>query len=419
MTNRRRVTLGLADQGVIAVAGAGNGLLATAVLPVDSAGVVLVSIATVYVAMGITRAFIGDILLAHVSRFEGATRRRMYADAAATAVCCGAGAAVLFALAWLWWPNELLDPLIYVVPFIPSLLLHDTARYAYQSQARQDQALIIDLVWVAAQASVVIAVAASGRLTGGWLLAAWGIGASAGAITYLLRSRIPAWRGRPRRWLAHTRHLSGWFTGTALIGQTQTQLIAFMVPGLLGPAAFAGLRLAQLTILQPVQNFVLAMMGLLVPRSAVLAGDGDTDGLRRQTRTMAIVGAIGAGLVVITVTAAAGPLLAWYRDGAYVSVTPLALPVALQAGIYLLQIPFTAAVRGMQLGSRLFAQYALFTITSLTGAALGARFGDVTSAAWGLTGGATVGLAAMVYITADALKRLPKPQLREAADSSA
>lgn len=422
MTIGRRLSWGLADQAVIAAANAGNGLLATVFLPPAEAGIVLVCLATVYVAMGLNRAFIGDVLLAQASRFEGPTRRRMHTDAIATACCTGTAVAVVLALLWLLWPGRLLDPLIYVVPFIPALFAHDTARYSYQSQLRQRSAFVIDIAWVAVQGGLVGVGAVLGALSGSWLLVAWGLGACTGAVVYLLRGGIVPWRGRPVRWLAHTRKLSVWFTGSAVIGQAQIQLIALLIPSVLGAAAFAGLRLAQLVILQPIQNLVLASMGLLVPRTSTLTEAGNIEGLRNQTKKVVVI-ALGLAVVLLTVvTLAAEPVLSWYQGGAYAEVAPLAWPVGIQAGIYLLQIPFTAMVRGMRQGKLVFLQYAVFTVTSLLGVGIGATGFGLTGAAWGLTFGSAVGLAVMAYLAMYAMRQLTTPPVRQSlvpAESSA
>lgn len=417
MTSRRQWTSGLLDQGVVAAAGAGNGLLATAVLPPDRAGAVMASIATVHVAIGLCRAFIGDVLLTHASRYPQTTARRLHGDAAATALTCGIIVAGGFAVLSWAWPDGPLAPLRRVAPFLPVILLHDTARHSLQAQRRQDRALAVDLVWITVQAVVLVAQAATTDITGGGMLAAWGIGAGAAAVAHLLRGGTPPWHGRPHRWLTATGKLSGWFTGTALIGQTQAQLIALAVPVLLGPAGYAGLRLAQLVILQPVQNLVLASMGILVPRTAAAAAAGDTTAVRHQTRTTLVV-ALGLSVVVILGSViAVRPVLEWYRDGAYTDIAPLVWPVSIQAAVYLMQIPFTAALRGTQAGARLFTQYALFTTISLAGAMIGARTGGPTGTAWGLTVAAVCGGAAMAGLSHSPLRR-PPVQLRPFSDNS-
>ena len=68
--------------------------------------------------------------------------------------------------------------------------------------------------------AVAVTVMVLTRLTSaGGLMVCWGTGAAVGATVFLLRTGYRPWRGRPTRWAAETRHLSGWFTATALIGQ--------------------------------------------------------------------------------------------------------------------------------------------------------------------------------------------------------
>src|SRR5947209_18321959 len=95
----------------------------------------------------------------------------------------------------------------------------------------------------------------------------------------------------------------------------------------------------------------------------------------------------------------------------------LILPISVQAGIYLVQIPFAAAIRGMQRGRLLFVQYCVFSATSLTGLVIGAAVAGLTGAAWGLTTGAAVGLAVVVALYAGAVTkvRAADPEAPEAA----
>ncbi|GIG57878.1 hypothetical protein Lfu02_22500 [Longispora fulva] len=404
-SGRRRILLGLTDQVVIALASAGNALLATVVLERSRAGSVLIAITTLYFAMGVSRAFIGEAVLAHVSRFDGADRRRREEDALASALIIGSGCAVVLFGLWLFGPADWFGDLIWAVPFLPLLLLHDTGRHTYLAAREQLNALTIDLTWVGTQALAVAVALLAGWRTGGALLLAWGIGASAGAVLYLVRTRLNPLRGRLAAWFHETRHLSGWFSASALVGQSQTMLVATLVARFLSIADYAGLRLAQLTVLQPVQNLVTAMNALMVPRFSRLAATGDLPALRRLTLKVSLLGlGIGAAAIAVVVPLAE-PVLHWYKHGEYLNVAPIALPVALQAAIYLLQIPFTAALRGLQRAKLLFGQYVVFTATSLTGVLLGALDGSLLRTAWGLTTGAAVGLIAMITVYLVALRR--------------
>ncbi|HEV2087391.1 MAG TPA: hypothetical protein VGR21_03655, partial [Cryptosporangiaceae bacterium] len=82
----------------------------------------------------------------------------------------------------------------------------------------------------------------------------------------------------------------------------------------------------------------------------------------------------------------------------YAGAAALALPVALQAAIYLLQFPFAAAMRGMHAVRALFVQYAVFTAATVAGLLAGALSVGLVGAAWGMTGGAVVGFATMLLL---------------------
>src|SRR5439155_2520065 len=220
-----------------------------------------------------------------------------------------------------------------------------------------------------------------------------------GACVFLARSGVRPWRGDPRHWAMETRRLSGWFTATALVGQLQVQAVGFLVAGQLSARELSGLRGAQTALIQPVQNFIMAMMGLLVPRASRLAGDAAkgseqaVTGLRRQTRTLALI-ACALGVVLVATLAPVAHFLL-VRIPKFADVAPLALPMSIQGAIYLVQMPFAAALRGMHRARMLFAQYVVFSATSLSGLVIGASQARLPGAVWGMVIGAIVGLAAM------------------------
>jgi O-antigen/teichoic acid export membrane protein len=399
MTGARWVTAGLLDQTVMASANAGMTLLPLGVLHSrERGGSMLLSVGLGYLVLGISREFVGNVLLAQASRLAGEQRDRLVRHGLAAAFSVGCLAALALLAIWEFWrhPSHNIDlpDLVWLAPFLPVILLHDAGRYAYLSEREPARALVIDLVWVGTQALVIVAMVITGTTTPGLLVASWGIGACAGATTFLLRSRARPWRGDPRRWLAETRHLSGWFTATALVGQVHVQAIGFLVSGRLRPTDLLLLRSGQTAFLQPVQNFVTAMMGLLVPRSSRLAGGGDRAGLHRQTARVAGAFA-GMALLMVAVVVPLAHLVLPHL-GRYAVLAPLALPLAVQSGIYLMQVPFSAAVRGMHRARLLFLQYLIFALVSLAGLMVGAAGGRLTHAVWGLVSGSAAGLLLMI-----------------------
>ncbi len=409
MRGARWVAAGLVDQVVIAAANAGTTLLAVLVIHPDRrAGQLLLSLSLGYLVLGLNREFVGNVLLAQVSRLSGTDRDRMVRNALAAAFCVGCLAAVALLAVWAFWrhpvPQADLRDLVWLAPFLPAILVHDTGRYVYLSEREPARALRIDLVWIGTQVCAVVAGALSIGMVPGLLPASWGLGAVVGASVFLVRSRVPAWRGDPRHWLAETRRLSGWFTATGVIGQLHVQAIGFVVTGQLTPDKLAYLRTAQTTLLQPMQNFVTAMMGLLVPRSSRLAADGDAAGLRRQTVRVA---AGFAGLAVLAFGVMVPLAFVVIRHVPQLShIGPLIVPVSAQAGIYLVQIPFAAAIRGLHRARLLFTQYAIFSAASLTGLVIGAGTGGLAGAGWGLATGSAFGLTLFIALYVWAVGRL-------------
>jgi hypothetical protein len=424
------VTAGLVDQVVISVANAANTLLALAFLDRARAGIMLLSLGIAYLVIGISRAFVGEVLLALASRYDGEHRTRLVRNGLTAALALALSAALVLLVVWQVVPatgDVDLRDLIWVVPFLPSLLVHDTARYSYLAARLPQQALVIDSVWVVTQLLVVAVMYATGHISAGGLFVSWGLGATAGAAVFLLRSRLVPWSGNPKQWFAETRFLSGWFTATALIGQFQVQAVSFLVAHQLSARELSGLRGAQIALLQPVQNFITAMMGLLVPRASRLAGAANRDSaegrtaasdLRRQTRLLAL----GAVLLAVVMVAILVPIAQTVltRLPKFADIAPLALPIAIQPAVYLIQLPYAAALRGMHRARMLFVQYIVFTTTSLTGLVVGARLDRLPGAAWGLTTGSVVGLGAMIALYYTALRGLGEvPANRLAAPEEA
>jgi O-antigen/teichoic acid export membrane protein len=414
----RFVGAGLLDQVVIATANAANTLLGGILLPKDQFGALALALSVGYFSMYLNRAFVGDVLLALASRFEGEDRGRLIRNGLATAFCSGVTTMVVFTVLWLAWPHNGkidLDELIWLVPFTVPLMLHDTARCDYLADRRPEKALGIDLVWFGTQGIAIIVMILTGHSSAGGLLAAWGIGATAGASVYLLREHRVPWRGNPKAWLTETRHLSGWFTATAIVAQVQVLSISFLVAGKLSKIELGNLRFVQTVQLQPVQNLVAAIQGLLVPRASRAAAAAVKPGaegaeaagtLRRQTRQLAIAFAVLGTLMVAVVW----PLVSWVLTAThkFEEAAPLALPIALQGAVYLLQVPFTAAMRGMHRARMLFVQYLVFATVSLTGLSVGASQG-LLGAAWGLLTGSATGLVCMVILYGYALKSVGPP----------
>ena len=405
MSRARFVGAGLLDQTVIAAANAATTLLGPILLGLHRSGLMILALGVGYLAMYLNRAFVGDVLIALASRHEGEHRARLVRNGAAAAATAGLVGCAALMIIWGSWPSggdaDLRD-LVWIAPFLPAVMLHDTGRCVYLADRKPQRALTVDLVWAGTQALIITGLVVSGTVTAAGLLAAWGLGAVAGSAVFLVREKLRPWQGSPRGWFTETRHLSGWFTATAVVAQLQVQAVVFLVAFRLSAAEVAGLRFVQTVQLQPVQNLITASQGMLVPRASRQAGAGDRAALQRQVRLTAL---LFGGLAVLYV-AVAWPLvsLVLSRFDTFAPFAPLALPVALQAAVYLLQVPFTAAMRGMHRARMLFVQYLGFAVATVAGLLAGAQVHGLLGAVWGLFAGSVAGLSLMIGMYLYALR---------------
>jgi O-antigen/teichoic acid export membrane protein len=174
----------------------------------------------------------------------------------------------------------------------------------------------------------------------------------------------------------------------------------------------------QTVVLQPVQNLNQSLMSLLVPRVSERAGAAENDpaaavALRREVmRGAAVLGCLAVVLVLVggPVSQLVLPHIERYADAA-----PLAWPMLIQGGIYMVQAPFTSAIRGMHRARMQFAQYVLFSAVSLTGLVIGAYTWGLIGAGWGLATGSFIGLLVTVAFYLYALRWLGHRDARVAA----
>jgi len=394
---------GVADQALNAGLGFLTVLVAGRLLDPAALGGMLLAMAVALVALGVARAFIGDVLLVHAAPADDTVRRRSVGDACRASLALGLLGSVVGLAVWATGVDLLTD-LVWLVPFVPALLLQDAGRYAFLAARRADRALVLDGVRAAVQVALLVAVVAADRVSAASLLVCWGAGAAAGAVLFLAAARVNPLRGDIRRWLRETSHLSRWFAPAAVIAQAQTQLVLFLVAGLLSKAALGGLRGMQILLLMPVQNVLLAVLVLLVPRYARVAAGGSAAGVRRWTRRLAPASALlAASLLLVVPWQDELVQLVLPRLTAY---APLLLPVAVQAAAYTVQVPFTAALRGMQRGRSLFVHQVAFTLVTVPLVVAGALTYGEMGAAWGLAAGAAGGLAVMLVLYRRAVSEL-------------
>jgi O-antigen/teichoic acid export membrane protein len=391
---RGRALAGLTDQGFAAAANAVNALVAGVLLGPAAYGRYVAAIGVAFITLAVARAFTGEVLLTYTARADGGDYRDQVRDAAATSLSIGGLAVVVGVGIWLLG-FELMSNLPWLLPFLPAALLADAGRYALLSHFRPQHSMMITGVALLTQLGIVVALVAGDAVTPAWLLVAWGVGTTVGAGMALGLLAFNPLRGRPRRWFAATRHLSTWFTGSAVLSQTQNWVVLYFVGGYLGHAELGGLRMLQMLVLMPVQNLIWAVSGLIVPGYSKLSEDGRLSRIRRRTRNL-LLGFTAVAVLVLALVPL-GEWLLFQLLPAYREFGVLVWPIAMQAGLYLMQSPLNAALRGMQQARSAFLQYVVFVTVLLPASLVGAVTGGVLGAAYGMVAGAVAGLLAAYF----------------------
>ncbi|HEX6075478.1 MAG TPA: hypothetical protein VFZ32_09485 [Micromonosporaceae bacterium] len=403
-----RAFAGLTDQAFAAGANAVNALVAGVLLGPAAYGRYVAAIGVAFITLAVARAFTGEVLLTYTARADGGDFRDQVRDAAATSLSIGGLAMVVGAGIWLLG-FELMSDLLWVLPFLPAALLADAGRYALLSHFRPQRSMMITGIALLTQLGMVVALVLRDVVSPAWLLVAWGIGTTVGAGMALGLLAFNPLRGRPRRWFAATRHLSTWFTGSAVLSQTQNWVVLYFVGGYLGHAELGGLRMLQMLVLMPAQNFIWAVSGLIVPGYSKLSEAGKLRRIRRRTQTL-VLAFTAVGLLVVALV----PLGEWLLVRllpAYREFGVLVWPIAMQAGLYLVQSPLNAALRGLQQARLSFLQYVVFVVVLLPASLVGAVSRGVLGAAYGMVVGAFAGLLAAYFFYHRAVRQLAKRQV--------
>lgn len=401
----RRVLAGVGDQALSSGTNFLTSFVAARLLTKAEFGTVVVVLGVAVVGLTLQRALVGDTLLAYASGQPADERRRMERDGLTAALGLGVVAGVVAIAAGLL-PFALTDGMGWMGIWLPAVLVQDAYRYIFYCDRQPERALFADLAWLVVQVAALVAIALLGLRTIPYVLGAWGLGAAAGAVVGMLVFRAHPLGGRPLRWLAETRHLSGWFGGQTILAQAHSQVIVFFVAGVLGKAAIGGLRAIQLLLVMPVQSLLLAAQSLIVPGLARLAAAGDRARVEAQTRRLVALFAGAAFVVAALVVAFRRPFIALVFGREFLEFADLMLPVAVATVFYAARAPFTAACRALQNARGTFVIQLLYTGITVPAACLGAvRFG-VLGAAWGITLGSAVLLCSALWVYRSTISRM-------------
>jgi O-antigen/teichoic acid export membrane protein len=212
--------------------------------------------------------------------------------------------------------------------FAPALLLQDLLRYAAFSSARPALAAANDAAWLTVTAAGFGVLAAVDGFTPSAALAAWAVGALAGAAVALrLLRTVPDVRATVR-WLSAHRSISGWLVLSETMFAVGGQVIVVVVAAAVGTEGSAGIR-SVMYLMQPVLLLSIAAQSIVLP-AAVRRRDqgGDAASLQLLGRIALAMFAAFACYATAIWSVRTQTLGLVFGDD-YRAFAPLVLPLAL------------------------------------------------------------------------------------------
>lgn len=399
-----RVAAGATDQVISAATNFLVLVVAARILDATASGSVVLAMSVALAAVTVQRAIVGDSLLAHGSVVAPERQRKLERDALAAAALIGLGSAVI-AVAVGQLPFTVTADIGWVGIWTPFVLVQDAFRYIYYGRRRPELSCVVDATWMLGQLAALALIVALDLRTAPWVLASWGFGGAAGAAVGIAMSRLNPIGGKPRRWIAETKHLSGWFAGQTAMSQTQAQVILFFLGGFISPGAVAGLRFMQNVLVMPAQTLLLAVQSMLVPSYGRLLAAGRLPEVRTLNRKLVVVFSAASVLVGAAVYLVRRPLIGLLFPD-YLAYDNLLLPIALATVCYAARTPFTSACRGLQNARGTFIVQCCYTAVTVPACLLGAVWGGALGVAWGFTIGSLALVVSSVVIYVRTINRL-------------
>lgn len=286
-----RVRWGIADQAVSSLT---NLLLAVVVarsVSVRSFGAFGVGFGAYALALGASRAIVGEPMGIRHSASSPEMGRRALAQGVGAALALGILAGAVTALVALALGGSLGLLLSTLAVSLPGLLVQDAWRYGFVAIGEPRKALVNDLIWAAAQVVLIGMLLSAWEPTVAGIVLAWGAAASLAAGFGVFQAGVVPAVGQARRWLG--RHDDLW---PRLLGEfgamTGTwQVTMMLIGGIAGLTAVGSLRAAQ-TLLGPLNLVFLSIPLVALPELSRLL-------VRRPRAVLPVSASIGGGLALL------------------------------------------------------------------------------------------------------------------------
>jgi O-antigen/teichoic acid export membrane protein len=396
----RRLGWGAADQGMSSLT---NFLLSVYVARTLGA-VAFGAFSLVYVtyafALNASRGLSTDPFVVRFSATALPTWRRAVAQCTGTALTVGLATGTCALVAGRLLGGTAGLGFIALGLTLPGLLLQDSWRYAFFSQARGHHAFINDTVWAVLLVPSLALLQISGHANVFWLVFAWGASGTASAVLGILQARVVPSPAGAWEWLSRHRDLASRYLAEGSASTASTQLRTYGFDLILGLAAVGYIQGAT-TLMGPFRILFLGMGLFMVPEAVSL--------LRRSSRHMSFFClAASGGLALLGLVWGAVLLVAMPRGLGHLMLGNIWRPTYPLVTPTTLWVMGTGALSGALVGLHALAaarrSLRAALVVSVLGLAFslaGAKIAGGAGAMWGSAAASWIG----VLLTWDQLRR--------------
>ncbi|MFC7360842.1 hypothetical protein [Nocardioides astragali] len=379
----RRVSWGIADQGVSSMGNLLLGIMVIKALDVEGFGAFSLAFVTFSFVLSASRGSSTDPLLVRFSGLAGPAWSRAVAAASGTALLTGVVTGAVCVVIGVLLPGSLGGGFIALGVGLPAILLQDSYRFAFFSQGQGAKAFVNDLLWAVLQVASVGLLLMTGTATVVTCLLAFGGSAAVAAAVGLRQSGVwPAPRAA-RGWLAEHGDLGGRYLVENVAVGGARQIRMFAVGAIAGLAAVGELRAAEI-MLGPFFVLMSGISQVAVPEAAAVLARAP-DRLRRFCFWLAVLPAGAAVLwgsvLYLVLPLGAGEAL---LDELWKPAAALLIPLTGVVAIGCYHNACTSVVRALGASRRsLLAQVGNAALYVL-GGALGAAHSGAMGSSWGV-----------------------------------
>ncbi len=361
-------------------------------------GVVAIGFSAYLLTLVLQRSLVSEPLVVKAARLDDRAWRDLVASAAVTTGMAGLAGSALLGVAGLAVGGPVGRGLLLFSPWIVPALLQDFWRFILFREDRGGAAAANDAAWVAVSlAALPMALA----LRSSWgFVAAWGLGATGGALLGLWQVRI-----RPRRpadawrwWRGSAWPLGAWLGLDRVIFALGTQGAILVLALVLTTTELGGLRAAQ-SIFAPV-TLIGPAIGLPGLPALARALTEDLASARRIAMRLSLfASALAVGYMTLA-GLLGGAALRWLFGPSFSPFSKLVIPLALDQTLLSAGMGAFLLLKAARRTREPVVSHTLGTVAALGfGCWFGALAGAV-GASWGLAVGSLVATSAVLVVAA-------------------